>query len=259
MQLRAAQFGFVQDTDGRMCIPAGSNRDALNAALEASDFEGEFRRINDALIRGRDPDADAAAAAPVTPDPAPARWATCYHEAGHAVVAHALGSRITKVSTIRNEKENGAVFHAGAGDFENACVALAGGEAEWRRFGATLPGYSARHARDRVEIQTALTRLHGYDPKQVLMSWSQVECSPIGAKVRARVDELLTKNWLAVHGLAAALKCYRTLDGEAVSAILDGNEGVPSMRQAEELDGVADDDASTERADIARQLVARAM
>ncbi len=131
----------------------------------------------------------------------PAEDATAYHEAGHAVMALALGRPVAHVS-IRPGREflgtcafGKAVFRPSEDWLEReALIALAGAAAEARRTGVYAWGGAAR---DQAYVEElALQRAGGARQAQRLLR-----------RLLAKAEHLLARqeNWRAVERLAAEL------------------------------------------------------
>ncbi len=153
----------------------------------------------------------------------PAEDATAYHEAGHAVMALALGRPVAHVS-IRPGREflgtcafGKAVFRPSEDWLEReALIALAGAAAEARRTGEYAWGAAAR---DQAYVEElALQRAGGARQAQRLLR-----------RLLAKAEHLLARqeNWRAVERLAAELLRRGEISGRMARHLYE-----QSLRQA---------------------------
>lgn len=137
-----------------------------------------------------------------------------YHEAGHAVVAHLLGRRVTSVSAMSDDDL--AAGRAGFTSYapvdlsrarratieRSIVIALAGGIAE-RLMDPAAPGEDAD---DLARIAVWSRLVSGVDPTEL----------------RSRSEKLVREHWPAVEAVADALVWDDHLDGRALRAVLRG-------------------------------------
>jgi hypothetical protein len=135
-----------------------------------------------------------------------------FHEAGHAVVAYALGGRILSMTIEEIEypegMERGLTRHHITGlDREIQCR-LAGGKATLIRFGNR---HGATH-----DLKACLYSLreagHG--------DWSHEDLSSYLERMDRAAGDILLERWSAVGALATATLDKRTLEGLEVIAII---------------------------------------
>ena len=149
-------------------------------------------------------------------EPTPQDEATAYHEAGHAVVALALGRPVHRVSILpRHERlgqcEFGKAVQRPSEDWlENEIlIALAGLAAEARRTGSyalDAAGRDLRYVR-RLALQRSGERAVGRLERRLL----------------AKVEHLLSDeaHWRAVELIAAELLSLRVISGRAARHLFD--------------------------------------
>jgi hypothetical protein len=132
-------------------------------------------------------------------------WRVAYHEAGHAVVAWALGFKIGKVAIGLKGKHPGTADFSGELPKEMALIATeAGAEAE-RRFAGSL---TTRHRSDRAFNKQALAKLNPETRKTV------------ERRVKADAVRFVEYHWPRIEALAGALLSRRRLAGHEVEALL---------------------------------------
>lgn len=153
------------------------------------------------------------------PRPSSGRRLTAYHEAGHAVMAHLGGQRITGLELLDSGELAGACttlrripVHLSTESLESLehhvrCL-LAGVVAEARVSGRE--GWDEACADLDLAVRLAM-RLVG-DCERVL---------PYLEAVRERVEAELATSWTAVEALAEVLLAAGSLDGAAATAVLE--------------------------------------
>jgi ATP-dependent Zn protease len=149
--------------------------------------------------------------APVIPDPA-----TCYHEAGHAVVALSLGRDVHKVSAVANSLRLGQVeFKKGqakkSDDWVEAeiLIALAGPVAEARFTGVFdefAAGRDLRAVREFARDRVGERQMERYERRML-----------------AKTEYLLSDDgtWAAVEAIAKELIAQGVVSGRAARHLFD--------------------------------------
>ena len=148
---------------------------------------------------------------------------TCFHEAGHAVLAVALGLDVVRVSVVPDERSYGRLEHRGvttdqldpAGEFGDKPAALL--------------ALAEQLAILRLDAGGAAQRLAGFDPRgsgsDDLSAESAAERAAcfLGdytaswrGRLRREVERFLEAHWSAVERIAEALNVERELDGHRV-------------------------------------------
>lgn len=157
---------------------------------------------------------------PVVPKVSPDVTATAYHEAGHAVVALALGRAVQRVSILpghawlgRCEFQKGRVRPLEDWLEREILISLAGAAAEARHTGAyAWDGASADlRAVRRLAVQRAGER----------------QAERLERRLLAKVEHLLNQagHWQAVELIAVELLRRETISGRAVRHLFDqGNK-----------------------------------
>lgn len=143
-------------------------------------------------------------------EPAPADDATAYHEAGHAVVALALGRPVHKVSILPNRDRLGwcefrkGVFRPSEDWLEReVLIALAGMAAEARHTGT----YAREEARTDLKFARSLLVSRAGDRR----------ADRLERRLLAKVEALLADDgvWAAVEAIVAALRASGEISGRA--------------------------------------------
>jgi hypothetical protein len=161
------------------------------------------------------------------------RAATAYHEAGHAVIAHALAlGRPVKLVTIKpTPKATGHVAHHGKSrrladiskaELRKEALSLFAGAAAEKRFFRTLPRWrrdtvhqGARH--DNKQIYNAVGAIMGLGPFHLSFFEGYREER---AALRTKATKLVEKHWPAIERVADYLIDYETLRGEHLDEII---------------------------------------
>ncbi|MGH9279626.1 MAG: ATP-dependent zinc metalloprotease FtsH [Acidimicrobiales bacterium] len=163
-----------------------------------------------------------------------------YHEAGHAVVATALGEpgqTVTKISLVARRSHGGATWYAGDGDrllatqdeLEHRIAALLGGrEAEVVEFGQSSTGATDDLRRAALMARTMVwecgmgerIRATGEEPSERLRSDVDAEAEDVLAEAQDLARRTLLANHLVVVCLANALLQEETLEGPALDELL---------------------------------------
>ncbi len=149
-------------------------------------------------------------------DPEPAE-ATAYHEAGHAVVALALGRPVHRVSALA-DREFAGTCHFGKAVFRpsedwlerEALIALAGLAAEARFTGVYAYDGAGRDRRYVAEL--ALQR-----------AGNARKAERLERRLLSKVEHLLAQeaNWRAVERIAAELQKSGAISGRAARHLFD--------------------------------------
>lgn len=147
----------------------------------------------------------------------PDEVATAYHEAGHAVLALALGRPITKVSVLPNHLRLGqcdiqkAPFRSSEDGLEIQAMILLGGMAAEAR----LTGrYCLDSAKQDLRILRSLANKRAASQKQI---------ERLERRLLNKTEHLLDQSgmWLAVERIAAELLRCSTISGRAARHLFD--------------------------------------
>ena len=137
------------------------------------------------------------------------KW-TCWHEAGHAVVAWSLGREVLRISTVADEVREGGcdiAKPAQSGPYDEAIIASAGG------FAGRHSGLELEHGvtDDDNDVAHALAYLRERFGDQWVVAFGHSE---------AEADRLVTEHKERIARLAEALESRRTIDSAAEIAKL---------------------------------------
>ena len=153
---------------------------------------------------------------PVEPKPSSSLIATAYHEAGHAVIALALGRAVQRVSILpghawlgRCEFQKGRVRPSEDWLEREILISLAGAAAEARHTGAYAWDGATADLRTvrRLAVQRA----------------SERQAERLERRLLAKVEHLLDQagHWRAVELIAVELLRCETISGRAVRHLFD--------------------------------------
>lgn len=149
---------------------------------------------------------------------------TAFHEAGHAVMAHLCGERLTRVEILGDDESAGSVSSArlrqgtDEGPFdpamptvhlERALLCLCAGMVCERMVGGPEPGAESSEELDRA-VALALQLVHRCE--RVL---------PLLQEVSEHAETLLDRHWTAVEVLAMALMMEREMSGDEVRRLIE--------------------------------------
>lgn len=153
---------------------------------------------------------------PVEPQPSSSLIATAYHEAGHAVIALALGRAVQRISILpghvwlgRCEFQKGRVRPSEDWLEREILISLAGAAAEARHTGAYAWDGAVADLRTvrRLAVQRA----------------SERQAERLERRLLAKVENLLDQagHWRAVELIAVELLRCETISGRAVRHLFD--------------------------------------
>lgn len=134
--------------------------------------------------------------------------ATAYHEAGHAIIAHALGIRVYKVSIVPGEDYSGVCAQAGFNGYfakphefyRRTTAALAGIEAQRRYCHQSIRSYHTHSDYSRVATYAVEASQGDSKEADALIAW-----------LRIRTANLVRFYWPAIEALAKTLVEKKTV------------------------------------------------
>jgi ATP-dependent Zn protease len=135
--------------------------------------------------------------------------ATAYHEAGHAVVANALGITTFRATIKPTKNTSGRVHHMPLSDTQKIIVGLAGPIAEYRYKGEphkSFPSYIGKMKRDSVASKFIKNKSDELVYFCADIAWA-----------------LVHSNWAQIELLACALLKYKTLGPERLAEFFWGD------------------------------------
>jgi len=145
---------------------------------------------------------------------------TAYHEAGHAVVAHALGLRVETVSVLEDEESLGRASIPLPEGFQPDDQGEGSVDLMERQLTATLAGAAAQRMFTGEDAD-----LGGNDERgalSLLMSLGETseEMSAVADAADGRAEAILREEWVAVEALAERLLEAGELTGyQAIASI----------------------------------------
>lgn len=240
--LRVHLRGDLADVDLSALAPLGAGRTGADLAQAVQEARGAARLAGRPIV----PDDLARALAPPDPRPPTLARRIRVHEAGHAIVARALGYRVRSVSTmgrgaiagaaIVEEPGQGAPILSDVEDFVR--IKLGGRAAEETVLGAP----SASAASDLADATARLLAAHsawGLGARLAVASPAAAETDPAIARAveadlrRLYADTLaiVARERAAFEAIADALARVRILDEAAVEAAIAAARRGPGRRR----------------------------
>jgi hypothetical protein len=167
----------------------------------------------------------------------------CYHEAGHAVVAHAVGRHLGRISVARDEDltlgRTGFTMYRGVRLTERSrpdtirrslVVALSGAIAERTH----APG--SRDCGDRQDREEAAEYAFGYGRACRSRAWDAI--SELAA-AESRAKEMVSEHWSTIEAVASTLLEHEgVLRGESLRQVLGARPEKPCWGRAPTLQSV---------------------
>lgn len=227
--LRVHLRGDLIDEDLSALAPLGAGRTGADLAQVVQEARGAARLAGRALVR----DDLARALAPPTSRPPERARRVCVHEAGHAVVAHALGYRIQSISMIPRGQTGGHAMIEDPGhgmpvlaDIEDSVRINLGGRAAEE---VVLGAPSASAAADLAQATRSLAAAHaawGLGARLAVAPSPEMDptiARAVEADLRrlyADARAILVRERLAVDALSAALARALVLDEDAIKGVI---------------------------------------
>lgn len=154
----------------------------------------------------------------MNPNDEPAR--TAYHEAGHFIVAHALGMKPRRVTIARRGESLGRV-HCAPGYATDGSSAEGDDERMEHDAIYSLAGYLAeKRFSESADVEMARHDLEHAGELAERLSGSAAEVERRYNALMARAAEAVEKNWPQIEKVAGALLERRTLSRKDVLALL---------------------------------------